>query len=250
MISKLLLLTLMLASLLWLGDAAPSPSDLPVGEYFRPTGSEVSGRPDATTPFVRSPCPALNALANHGFLPRDGKNISRAVYKAALMKVYNIGEDVANTLTNALPEVSSLALLGTHNFIEHDASLTHADASYGDDPAQLDDALWRDLAGRAVDGKLGVQQIAAARKDRKQRCDAKPSGCDFKLKQRFLAYGESALLLRGLGGNNDESIALALAESFFVHERIPESYTRPPTPLTTLQLFATIAKIQVLAPFQ
>ena len=23
----------------------------------------------------RSPCPALNALANHGYLPRDGKNI-------------------------------------------------------------------------------------------------------------------------------------------------------------------------------
>ena len=24
----------------------------------------------------RSPCPALNALANHGYLPRDGHNIS------------------------------------------------------------------------------------------------------------------------------------------------------------------------------
>jgi hypothetical protein len=23
---------------------------------------------------LRSPCPALNALANHGFLPRDGRN--------------------------------------------------------------------------------------------------------------------------------------------------------------------------------
>jgi hypothetical protein len=25
---------------------------------------------------VRSPCPALNSLANHGFLPRNGKDIS------------------------------------------------------------------------------------------------------------------------------------------------------------------------------
>ena len=24
---------------------------------------------------IRGPCPGLNALANHGFLPRDGKNI-------------------------------------------------------------------------------------------------------------------------------------------------------------------------------
>ena len=27
----------------------------------------------------RSPCPALNCLANHGYLPRDGKNITPEV---------------------------------------------------------------------------------------------------------------------------------------------------------------------------
>jgi hypothetical protein len=32
---------------------------------------------------VRSPCPGLNSLANHGFLPRDGKNISLPVLFAA-----------------------------------------------------------------------------------------------------------------------------------------------------------------------
>jgi hypothetical protein len=37
----------------------------------------------------RSPCPALNALANHGYLPRDGKNISPDVLQRVL-QVYSI----------------------------------------------------------------------------------------------------------------------------------------------------------------
>ena len=28
----------------------------------------------------RSPCPALNALANHGYLPRDGKKTFRQIF--------------------------------------------------------------------------------------------------------------------------------------------------------------------------
>jgi len=37
----------------------------------------------------RSPCPALNALANHGYLPRDGKNISPNVLQRAV-QVYSL----------------------------------------------------------------------------------------------------------------------------------------------------------------
>jgi hypothetical protein len=37
----------------------------------------------------RSPCPALNALANHGYLPRDGKNISPDVLQRAV-QVYSL----------------------------------------------------------------------------------------------------------------------------------------------------------------
>ncbi len=32
----------------------------------------------------RSPCPALNALANHGYLPRDGKDITPEVLQRAV----------------------------------------------------------------------------------------------------------------------------------------------------------------------
>jgi hypothetical protein len=33
---------------------------------------------------LRSPCPALNTLANHGYLPHDGKNITPEVLQNVL----------------------------------------------------------------------------------------------------------------------------------------------------------------------
>ena len=32
----------------------------------------------------RSPCPALNVLANHGYIPRDGKNVSLDLLQSVL----------------------------------------------------------------------------------------------------------------------------------------------------------------------
>jgi hypothetical protein len=43
--------------------------------------SQVSGA-------VRSPCPGLNALANHGFLPRNGRNISLPVVQQAILSTF------------------------------------------------------------------------------------------------------------------------------------------------------------------
>jgi hypothetical protein len=223
---------------------------LEVGEYSRPSGAQVSGFVGATTPFVRSPCPALNTLANHGYLPRDGRNITRDMLKTAIKSVYNIGEEVATTLANGAPALLSLSDLSLHDLIEHDASLAHADSYYKNDPAALDATLWADLLSRAKDGKFGVVELAGARKNRMELCKAKPVGCDFGAKQRFIALGESTLVLRAMGGNNDESCSVEFATSFFVDERLPTGYTKPPTPITLPQVLATAAEIQILAPFQ
>ena len=42
-------------------------------EYVRPNRNDA-----------RSPCPALNTLANHGYLPRDGKNINPQMLSIAI----------------------------------------------------------------------------------------------------------------------------------------------------------------------
>jgi hypothetical protein len=51
-------------------------SNLKPGEYRQ------SGAND-----VRSPCPVLNALANHGYLHRDGRNITSNELNAALIEI-------------------------------------------------------------------------------------------------------------------------------------------------------------------
>ena len=48
------------------------PSQLRRGDYGTPSAADL-----------RSPCPIVNALANHGYIPRDGRNVrSDEIYAA------------------------------------------------------------------------------------------------------------------------------------------------------------------------
>ncbi|KAK4540457.1 hypothetical protein LTR36_009203 [Oleoguttula mirabilis] len=86
----------------------------------------------------RSPCPFLNSLANHNYLPRDGKNITPAHLKAALVVAGNSTPILADILSSIVKPVTrkdgtfTLADLRRHNVIEHDASFTRLDFRQGD----------------------------------------------------------------------------------------------------------------------
>jgi hypothetical protein len=75
----------------------------------------------------------LNTLANHGFLPHDGKDISRDATAAALFDALHINKTLGGFLfefamrTNPKPNATTFSLndLGNHNILEHDASLRH-----------------------------------------------------------------------------------------------------------------------------
>ncbi|RDB23900.1 hypothetical protein Hypma_009266, partial [Hypsizygus marmoreus] len=66
----------------------PTPQSPESYKYLPPS-------PDAS----RSPCPALNALANHGYIPRDGKDISFLTMLCAVKHVYNLSYPLALLLT-------------------------------------------------------------------------------------------------------------------------------------------------------
>lgn len=73
----------------------------------------------------------LNTLANHGYLPRGGRNFTLPVIKRALKTSVNISEEIAELLynfaltTNPGPNTTTWGLdtLANHNILEHDASL-------------------------------------------------------------------------------------------------------------------------------
>src|SRR4051794_35940400 len=83
---------------------------------------------------VRSPCPGLNSLANHGFLPHNGKGLTIPILIDGLKRGLNVGADFSTVIGgaglmsvpgNPLATSFDLNNLDEHNFpIEHDASLS------------------------------------------------------------------------------------------------------------------------------
>ena len=95
----------------------------------------------------RSACPMLNAMANHGILPHDGKNIPFTELSAKIRQTFNF----ASTFCYFVPKLAAdflnrsywtgrldLEELSLHNAIEHDASLTRQDTALVPDQGKSD----------------------------------------------------------------------------------------------------------------
>src|SRR4051812_14906586 len=51
---------------------------------------------------IRSPCPFINSLANHGHIPRDGRNLTASQLQAATISVGGISLPLAAALSNPI----------------------------------------------------------------------------------------------------------------------------------------------------
>ncbi|ETI51381.1 hypothetical protein F441_05248 [Phytophthora nicotianae CJ01A1] len=213
--------------------------------YYRPGGTEVSGFKDSTSTYHRSPCPALNALANHGFLPRDGKEITPIHLQQALVQVYNLDNPLAEFLVSSLPAEFSLADLGEHNVVEHDASLVHDDSWKGQDPSSVNVTLAINLLSRGH--QLTKTTLAVYRHERE--ADSTAHTPDFKttftMERALTAYSEAAVMLLVLG--NSSSIPTDYARAFLVEERIPGDYKKPSVPISLSQSLWLALQLKTLA---
>ncbi|KAJ3744972.1 Peroxidase, family 2-domain-containing protein [Lentinula detonsa] len=89
----------------------------------------------------RGPCPGLNTLANHGFLPRNGSNITIPVplvqrylidgFNFQPINLLRIGAKLGLLTTDA-EDSFTLNNLALHGTLEHDASLSRNDYALGD----------------------------------------------------------------------------------------------------------------------
>ncbi|EGZ05081.1 chloroperoxidase [Phytophthora sojae] len=209
----------------------------PVVQLARPRKSPSIRSSDEVTayaystspvPYRRSPCPGLNALANHGHIPRSGKNITHKTLGAALMSVFNFDSNLTQTLLNQVPTTFSLDIISRHNVLEHDASL--------------------DLMNRSLDGKtLGVTEVGETRKDRLSECRANNPECVFGTNQTTFSYLEAAVFIVGCGGNVNETVTLDAAHSFLVDERIPDDYSKSVEPISLTFMRSVMAKLLAFA---
>lgn len=142
----------------------------------------------------RSACPMLNAMANHGILPHDGKNISFKEMNSKIRSTFNFAASFCFFVPNFSARYLNksyandnfdLADLSLHasNAIEHDASLTRQDAALvpdqGKPDLQLVDELLKEATGKMPDGSPQLTIPDLSRALSRRRADARKSNKDY-----------------------------------------------------------------------
>ncbi|CAH0514950.1 unnamed protein product [Peronospora belbahrii] len=216
--------------------------------YYRPSGTDVSGYPPPNfAANHRSPCPALNSLANHGYLPRDGKSLTPELIQNAVMEVFNIDKALVKEFTSLLPQHLTLAHLSIHGLIEHDASLVHDDSYLKNNPAQINATLVTQFFDHCKDHQFDKRSLAAVRRQREAQCKKENPEYAFSIKEQVSAYGESALVLLAMGNYESKIISAKHATSFLVDEKIPDDFQRSNKPISMTTTLYLAAQIKLIA---
>ncbi|PQE15049.1 sterigmatocystin biosynthesis peroxidase stcC protein [Rutstroemia sp. NJR-2017a BVV2] len=172
---------------------------------------------------VRGPCPMLNSLANHGYLPRNGKDITLNITIDALGTALNIDEELSEFLYDEAittnPDypnatVFSLANLVTHDILEHDASLSRVDYYFGN-PQPFNQAIFDQTRSHWTADIINVTMAANARYARVQTSNkTNPTFGLSELGSEF-GYGESAAYIGLLGDKTSGTVAKKIVEYLF-----------------------------------
>ncbi|KAJ7049206.1 Chloroperoxidase [Mycena amicta] len=231
-----------------------------LGSVVRPGASGAGGEwPEYVAPKEgdsRSCCPALNAMANHGILPHDGRNISFRDMGDKIHATFNF----APTFCRFVPQYAAdmlhkdfhkdtldLADLNLHNGIEHDASLTREDQKFDPDQDKpylpfindlLDSASGKDSTDTNILTLSDLQRYSARR-----RVDARAKNPDFSLEKTHKVFGSanSSTLITIFGGRVDD------LSSFLREERIPHGWeprVRQRMGLTFITFNRTLFKLE------
>ncbi|ORY94891.1 Chloroperoxidase [Syncephalastrum racemosum] len=196
----------------------------------------------------RGPCPGLNTLANHGFLPHDGQNVTKERMMEAVtwlglqpLSAWMLVSYVYRTYHNqllptepAMGRVAALDLdwLGVHNLLERDASLTRNDAAVPpyDTTAKQPDAIEALLKEAGDDTHLNVTHVARHRLKRWYISLETNRNFHMGLFNQLGIHADCALLLTVLG--QDGRLSVEHARSFLMDERIPADW-KPHYPSAT-----------------
>ncbi|KAK8065500.1 Cloroperoxidase [Apiospora hydei] len=201
---------------------------------------------------VRGPCPMLNSLANHAYLPHDGKNIDVAITKKALLDALNIDEDLGQFLfenaiiTNPVPNATaySLADLSRHNVLEHDASFSRQDAHFGPQDV-FDPKIFAETQSYWHGPVINVTMAAQARQARIRTSNATNPEYSLSPLGRGFSLGEAAAYLIILGDRDNHTARKNVVEYLFENERLPTKlgWQRPEPLVTFVELQDVMGKL-------
>lgn len=190
-----------------------------------------------TSTDSRSPCPGLNALANHGLLPSDGKNIDLATLVVGAYKGFGLAEAATRLVgtvglqasTTGDANTFNLEDLNAHEVIEHDGSMSREDINSGNSLAFSDAAWKRTLASWGDVDTITFEVAGAERKARFEYGAA--NNPDFNA--TFANSGsllEYSLILSAFGDVTKGNANAAQIKYLIEKERLPiELGWQPPT---------------------
>ncbi|CAN8097604.1 unnamed protein product [Discula destructiva] len=196
----------------------------------------------------RSPCPGLNALANQGYIPRDGRNIDVTQLGEAMREVLSLdiepfNSEIVVTLAHSSTGNNSTFNLedsNVHNVIEIDGSLSRKDLYFGDN-IHFNQGIWDQTASK-FEGNVITFQTAAESRAYRVMLDAKMN--PNYTANPFISGLAPAIYMLVFGGVDANETRMDLVESFF-RDRLPThlGWTKSPVELTGDDLTAMASKI-------
>ncbi|XXH01722.1 hypothetical protein Hte_008083 [Hypoxylon texense] len=205
----------------------------------------------------RGPCPMLNTLANHGFLPHDGRNITKDVTVNALASGLNFNTSlgelmfqmalIANPEPNAtfftllvhpmtpllylaamgscLSDMEMLTImasdqLNVHNVLEHDASLSRSDAFFGNNHL-FNETIFNETRVYWTGPVLDANMLANGKVARQVSSKAFNPNYTFTSTMEQFSLGEVAAPIVAFGDLDAATVNRTLVEYFFENERFP-----------------------------
>ncbi|KZT63476.1 chloroperoxidase-like protein [Daedalea quercina L-15889] len=201
----------------------------------------------------RSCCPMLNAMANHGILPRDGRNITFRDLNTKVRETYNFAPTfcffvphyAADMLgRNYWTDKFDLSDISAHNCIEHDGSLCRVDTFHNPDQSQPAPHLIKELLESASgpSGELTTSDLS--RMLGKRRAQSRRTNGQYSqgLIHKLFGASNGSTLLTICGGRVKDLYPMLL------EERIPDGWQpriRHPGGLTMTTFQFTVAKVEL-----
>jgi len=235
---------------------------------------------------VRSPCPALNVLANHGYFPRNGRGLTFNMMTSQLFSVLGAAPDLSGgfalaALTIKGNETSSNDVFGLdniktafgmrdpgetcnglpcinmdqtrlHGAVEHDVSLVRKDLNEGDNYS-VQQNLVDQLVAASSDGRyLTADDFISFRATRLTQQKINNPNLVFGKKESLLAHGEVALLMTILGDRlHGGRIPVEVLKTFIGGETLPTEagWSKKFVPVTLLELNVLIGELKLKEQF-
>ncbi|KAF2851321.1 Cloroperoxidase [Plenodomus tracheiphilus IPT5] len=189
----------------------------------------------------RGPCPMLNTLTNHGFLPRDGRNFTKPNVIKGLKDGINFNETLGGIMWDqaiiANPEPNAtfftLEMLNVHNVLEHDASLSRSDAYFGNNHVFNETAYNRSKKWWTSD-PVTAKELANSKIYRQLESRADNPNYTFSASTEEFSLGEVAAPPIAFGDILTGDVPRPLITFFFENEKLPYElgWTKKEDPIT------------------